>query len=137
MRVLAEIIASAMSLLSRSTRGIEDVIRTTLKARANPKTLAQLDGYKRPLVGSPSAIFRRFGMDRVSKVESLQEIIADMADIGDRQKKPAQNLHYRKSTETTDASRTSSKRFHIFRISSPISVYIRGRNAPRAMPGVE
>ena len=40
---------------SRSTRGIEDVIRTTLKARANPKTLAQLDGYKRPLVGSPSA----------------------------------------------------------------------------------
>jgi len=31
-------------------------------------------------------------MDRVSKVESLQEIIADMADIGDRQKKPAQNL---------------------------------------------
>ena len=42
--------------------------------------LAQLDGYKRPLVESLSANLLRFGMEKVGKLESLQEIIADMAD---------------------------------------------------------
>ena len=50
------------------------------KGRANPKALAQLDGYKRPLVGSLSMNLQRFGMERVAKVESLQEIIAEMTD---------------------------------------------------------
>jgi hypothetical protein len=44
-------------------------------ARQNPKALAQLDGYKRPLVGSLSANLQRFGMEKVAKMESLQEII--------------------------------------------------------------
>jgi hypothetical protein len=52
----------------------------TRKARANPKALAQLDGYKRPLVSSLSGNLQRFGMERVGKVESLQEIIAEMTE---------------------------------------------------------
>jgi len=51
------------------------VIQNNQKARANPKALAQLDGYKRPLVGSLSANLQRFGMEKVGKVETLQEII--------------------------------------------------------------
>ena len=39
--------------------------------------MAQLDGYKRPLVGSLSANLQRLGMDKVAKLESLQEIIAE------------------------------------------------------------
>jgi hypothetical protein len=48
----------------------------------NPKTLAQWDGYKRPLVGSLPVNLQRFGMDKAPKVESLQEIIAGMTDAG-------------------------------------------------------
>jgi len=40
---------------SPSTRQSTGVIRHNPKARTNPKALAQLDGYKRPLVGSLSA----------------------------------------------------------------------------------
>jgi hypothetical protein len=80
MRVLAEIIASDVSLLVTFNQAIDGVIQNNQKARQNPKALAQLDGYKRPLVGSLSANLQRFGMDRVAKVESLQEIIADMAE---------------------------------------------------------
>ena len=40
----------------------------------------QLDGYKRPLVGSLSANLQWFGMERVAKLESLQEIIEEMTD---------------------------------------------------------
>jgi len=50
------------------------------EARQNPKALAQLDGYKRPLVGSSSANLQRFGMERIAKVESLQEIIDEMGE---------------------------------------------------------
>jgi hypothetical protein len=39
-----------------------------------------LDGYKRPLVGSLSANLQRFGMEKVAKLESLQEIIAEMTE---------------------------------------------------------
>jgi hypothetical protein len=78
MRVLAEIIASDVSLLVTFNQAIEGVIKNNQKARQNPKALAQLDRYKRPLVGSLSANLQRFGMDKVSKVESLQEIIEEM-----------------------------------------------------------
>ena len=80
MRVLAEIIASDVSLLVSFNRAIEAVIRNNVKARENPKALAQLDGYKRPLVSSLSANLQRFGMDRIAKVESLQEIIDEMSE---------------------------------------------------------
>ena len=80
MRVLAEIIASDVSLLVTFNHAIDAVIQSNPKARANPKALAQLDGYKRPLVSSLSGNLQRFGMERVAKVESLQEIIADMSE---------------------------------------------------------
>jgi hypothetical protein len=78
MRVLAEIIASDVSLLVTFNQAIDGVIQNNPKARANPKALAQLDGYKRPLVSSLSGNLQRFGMERVAKVESLQQIIAEM-----------------------------------------------------------
>ncbi len=63
MRVLAEIIASDVSLLVTFNQAIEVVIQNNQKASSNPKALAQLDGYKRLLVGSLSANLQRFGMD--------------------------------------------------------------------------
>jgi len=48
-----------------------------------------LDGYKRPLVGSLSANLQRFSMERVAKVESLQEIIDEMGDNTSIDKKPS------------------------------------------------
>jgi len=80
MRVLAEIIASDVSLLVTFNQAIEGVSQNNQKAKENPKALAQLDGYKRPLVGSLSSNLQRFGMDKVAKLESLQEIIAEMTE---------------------------------------------------------
>lgn len=60
---------------------IDRVIQNNPKA--DPKALAQLDGYKRPLVSSLSGNLQRFGMERVAKVKSLQEIIQEMADCDD------------------------------------------------------
>ena len=76
MRVLAEIIASDVSLLVSFNKAIESVIKNNQKARENPKALAQLDGYKRPLVGSLSANLQRFGFDRITKIETLEEIFS-------------------------------------------------------------
>ena len=50
-RILAEIISSDVALLITFNQAIENVIKNNQKARQNPKALAQLDGYKRPLVG--------------------------------------------------------------------------------------
>ena len=80
MHVLAEIIASDVSLLVTFNQAIEDVIKNNQKARYNPKALAQLDGYKRPLVSSLSGNLQRFGMEKVNKVESLREIIEEMGE---------------------------------------------------------
>ena len=80
MRVLAEIIASDVSLLVTFNHAIDGVIQNNPKARSNPKALAQLNGYKRPLVSSLSGNLQRFGMEKMLKVESLQEIIAGMTD---------------------------------------------------------
>src|SRR6478735_11396214 len=63
MRVLAEIIASDVSLLVTFNNAIDGVIQNNPKARANPKILAQLDGYKRPLVSSLSGNLQRFGVE--------------------------------------------------------------------------
>ena len=80
MRVLAEIIASDVSLLVTFNQAIDGVIQNNQKARQNPKALAQLDGYKRPLVGSLSGNLQRFGMEKIAKAESLKEIIAEMTE---------------------------------------------------------
>ena len=79
-RVLAEIIASDVSLLVTFNYAIDGVLQNNPKARANPKALAQLDGYKRPLVSSLSGNLQRFGMEKIAKMESLQEILAEMTE---------------------------------------------------------
>jgi hypothetical protein len=79
-RILAEIISSDVALLVTFNQAIEGVIKNNQKARQNPKALAQLDGYKRPLVGSLSANLQRLGMEKVAKMESLQEIIEEMSE---------------------------------------------------------
>jgi hypothetical protein len=68
-RVLAEIIASDVSLLVTFNNAIDGVIQNNPKARANPKALAQLDGYNRPLVSSLSGNLQRFGMEKIGRVE--------------------------------------------------------------------
>lgn len=83
MRVVAEIIASDVSLLVTFNEAIEGIIQNNQKARTNPKALAQPDGYKRARVDSLSANLQWFGLERVAKVESLQEIIAEMSGTGD------------------------------------------------------
>jgi len=83
MRALPEIIASDVSLLVTFNHAIDGVIQNNPKARTNPKALTNLDGYKRPLVSSLSGNLQRFGMERVAKVESLQEIIAEMSETSD------------------------------------------------------
>jgi len=83
MRVLAEIIGSDVSLLITFNQAIDGVIQNNQKARQNPKALPQLDGYKRPLVGSLSGNLQRFGMDKIAKAESLKEIIAEMTETNE------------------------------------------------------
>jgi len=91
MHVLAEIIASDVSLLVTFNHAIDGVIQNNPKARVDPKALVQLDGYKRPLVSSLSGNLQRFGMERVNKMESLQEIIAEMADAAGTHEKTSPN----------------------------------------------
>src|SRR4029079_9720255 len=89
MRVLAEMIASDVSLLVTLHTAIDGVRKTNANDSANPKALGQLDGYKRPLVSSLAGNLQRFGMERVVKVESLQEIIADMTDTNEANDTPS------------------------------------------------
>ena len=70
MRVLAEIIAIDVSLLETFNHAIESVIQNNPKTGANPKALAQLDDYKRPLVGSLSANLQRLGLKEPLKPET-------------------------------------------------------------------
>jgi hypothetical protein len=79
-RILAEIISSDVALLVRFNQAIDGVIKNNQKARENPKALAQLDGYKRGLVNSLTGNLQRFGFERISKTETLQEIIDEMAN---------------------------------------------------------
>ena len=78
-----------MSLLVTFNTAIDGVLKNNPKARANPKALAQLDGYKRPLVSSLSGNLQRFGMERIAKVESLQEIIADITETNEARDTPS------------------------------------------------
>jgi hypothetical protein len=79
-RILAEVISSDVALLVTFNQAIDGVIKNNQKARDNPKALAQLDGYKRGLVNSLSGNLQRFGFERVSKAETLQDIIEEMND---------------------------------------------------------
>lgn len=77
MRILAEVIASDAALLVSFNQAIEGVIRNNAKARENPKALAQLDGYKRGLVNSLTSNIAKYGLERVAKIETLEQVLAD------------------------------------------------------------
>jgi hypothetical protein len=79
-RILAEIISSDVALLVTFNQAIDGVLKNNQKARQNPKALAQLDSYKPGLVNSLTGNLRRFGFERVAKVESLQQMIDEMTE---------------------------------------------------------
>jgi len=76
-RILAEVIASDATWLMVFNRAIDRIIANNQKVRENPRGLAQLDSYKRGLVNSLSANVLRYGTDRVSKVDTLEEIFSE------------------------------------------------------------
>jgi hypothetical protein len=85
MRVLAQVIASGAAWLAAVNRVIEGVMESNQKARNNPKALHTLDGYKRGLVNSLTGNLQRFGFERTSKPETLQEIINEMSEANTEQ----------------------------------------------------
>jgi hypothetical protein len=78
--VLAEVVASDAALLHSFNAAIDYVLQRNEKARVNPKALAVLDSYKRPLINSLAANLQRFGFERVRHVQTLNEILEDMHD---------------------------------------------------------
>ena len=56
---------------------IDHVIQSNPKARQNPRGLSQLDGYKRGLVNSLTGNFQKFGLDRVPKMKTLEDLVQD------------------------------------------------------------
>src|SRR5262249_59034892 len=76
-RILAEVIASDAAWLMVFNGAIDHIIQNNPKARQNPRGLAQLDGYKRGLVNSLTGNLQKFELDRVAKVESLEEIFSE------------------------------------------------------------
>jgi hypothetical protein len=76
-RILAEVIASDASWLLAFNGAIDHIIQNNPKARQNPRGLSQLDGYKRGLVNSLTGNLQKFGLDRVSKIETLEDVLQD------------------------------------------------------------
>jgi hypothetical protein len=76
-RILAEVIASDAAWLMVFNGAIDHIIQNNPKARQNPRGLSQLDGYKRGLVNSLTGNLQKFGLDRVPKVETLEEVLQD------------------------------------------------------------
>jgi hypothetical protein len=75
-RILAEVIASDASWLMVFNGAIDHINQNNPKARQNPRGLSQLDGDKRGLVNSLTGNLQKFGLDRVAKVETLEEIFS-------------------------------------------------------------
>src|SRR5262249_29846135 len=76
-RILAEVIASDATWLMVFNRAIDRIIANNDKVRENPRGLSQLDSYKRGLVNSLTGNLQKFGLDRVAKVETLEEIFSE------------------------------------------------------------
>jgi hypothetical protein len=74
-RILAEVIASDAAWLMVFKGAIDHIIQNNPKARQNPRGLNQLDGYKRGLVNSLTGNLQKFGLDRVPKIETLEEVL--------------------------------------------------------------
>ena len=93
-----------------------------------------MDGYKKPLVGSLSANLQRFGMEKVGKLESLQEIIAEMTDTAVTSEKTSPDYSGR-TARMTDKQWLRRIPFDIGEITAvPVSVSPGGRNRRFAMP---
>jgi len=56
---------------------IDHIIQNNPKAKQNPRGLSQLDDYKRSLVNSLTGNLQKFGLERVPKVETLEEVLQD------------------------------------------------------------
>jgi hypothetical protein len=56
---------------------IDYVIQNNPKARQNPRGLSQLDGYKRGLVNSLTGNLQKFGLDRVPRVKTLDDLLQE------------------------------------------------------------
>src|SRR5919106_1496473 len=76
-RILAEVIASDAAWLMVFNGAIDHIIQNNPRARQNPRGLSQLDGYKRGLVNSLTGNLQKFGLERVPKVETLEELLQD------------------------------------------------------------
>jgi hypothetical protein len=76
-RILAEVIASDASWLMVFNGAIDYVIQNNPKAKQNPRGLSQLDGYKRGLVNSLTGNLQKFGLDRVPKMKTLEDLLQD------------------------------------------------------------
>jgi hypothetical protein len=76
-RILAEVIASDASWLMVFNGAIDHIIQNNPKARQNPRGLSQLDGYKRGLVNSLTGNLQKFGLDRVPRVKTLEDLLQD------------------------------------------------------------
>ena len=73
--ILAEVLASDASWLMVFNSAIDHIIQNNPKARQNPRGLSQLDGYKRGLVNSLTGNLQKFVLDRVPKIETLEEVL--------------------------------------------------------------
>jgi 50S ribosomal subunit-associated GTPase HflX len=78
-RILAEVIASDAAWLVTFNKANDVAIKHNRKARYNPRALHTLDSYRRGLVNSLTSNLQRFGFDRLAKVETLRDIIDEMA----------------------------------------------------------
>ena len=76
-RILAEVIASDAAWLMVFNGAIDHIIQNNPKAKQNPRGLSQLDGYKRGLVNSLTGSLQKFGLERVPKIETLEEVLQD------------------------------------------------------------
>jgi hypothetical protein len=76
-RILAEVIASDAGWLVVFNGAIDHIIQNNQKVRQNPRGLHQLDGYKRGLVNSLTGNLQKFGLDRVPRVKTLDELLQD------------------------------------------------------------
>jgi hypothetical protein len=76
-RILTEVIASDASWLMAFNSAIDYVIQNNPKSKQNLRGLSQLDGYKRGLVNSLTGNLQKLGLDRVRKIETLEELLQD------------------------------------------------------------
>jgi hypothetical protein len=76
-RILAEVIASDAAWLMVFNGAIDHIIQSNQKVRQNPRGLHQLDGYKRGLVNSLTGNLQKFGLDRVPRVKTLDDLLQD------------------------------------------------------------